>query len=474
MGVEDVVAQHSSAEHRVFMIGFLPGCPYMGGLPDGLSLPRRTDPRIAVPAGSVAIAVGQTVIYPVESPGGWHLIGRCPVPLFDAGRPRPALLGPGDRVRFEPVARAEHDRIAAADRRRQLGPGAGGPRMNGLRIIDPGLATSVQDLGRFGHQRAGVPVSGALDPEALVRANALVGNPPGAAALEMRFQGPSFEVTAPAVRIAVVGAEIDARVERDGERMAFGQDRTVTLGHGDRVRIGTLRASTTATLAVRGGIDVPEVLGSRATFLRSRIGGFRGRLLAAGDVVPVGEAGPPDGPDRALARPFELSPPPEIRVVLGPQDDHFTDDAVATLLGADWTASARADRMGVRLEGPELAHRDGYNIVSDGIVSGAIQVPGTRQPIVLLADRQTSGGYPKIATVIGADLPALGRLGPGARIRFAAVSAAEGARIARAAHAARGADIAAIRDYAPAGVVDDTALWRENLIQPPIGLTEDP
>jgi biotin-dependent carboxylase-like uncharacterized protein len=342
--------------------------------------------------------------------------------------------------------------------------------VSGLRVVEAGLFATVQDLGRPGYQRHGVPVSGALDPMAHRLANALVGNAPGAAALELRFLGPVLEVEAERVRLALAGAAIAARIERGAERIELREERSITLRRGDRLRVGPLRESSTATLAVAGGVDVAPVLGSRSTFTRGGFGGLSGRALAAGDFVPLGRAGAPVGPEQELGEPLDIRPPERVRVVLGPQADHFTEAAVETFLAAEWRISKDADRMGLRLEGPELAHRESYNIVSDGIVTGAIQVPGTRLPILLLADRQTSGGYPKIATVITADLPALGRLAPGAALRFAAVSAAEGAEAARARAAEFARLVARIRTWRPPGAVDEAALHRENLIQPPVAL----
>lgn len=338
--------------------------------------------------------------------------------------------------------------------------------MTGLTILSPGLATSVQDLGRPGGQRIGVPVSGALDPEAHRLANALVGNPAETAALELRFLGPRLRNDgADPIKIAIVGAECRASVAVDGETSLVEQGRSFDLPPGATLDVGPLASSSTATLAIAGGINVPEVLGSRSTFVRSGFGGHEGRFLQQGDVLTLGRAEPQE--DRMLVAPFDLSGAKTVRVVLGPQQDHFTPAALETFLSTDWVISKDADRMGLRLEGPVLAHVDGFNIVSDGIVTGAIQVPGNGLPILLLADRGTAGGYPKIATVITADLPALGRMAPGGTIRFAAVSAEEGASIARARHSEIAGMIARIVPYQSEGALDLKALYEKDLISPP-------
>lgn len=353
-----------------------------------------------------------------------------------------------------------------------------------LFVIDPGVATTLQDLGRIGYQRYGVPIAGALDRDALRLANALAGAPLDAAALEIRYLGPTLRAEAAPVRLALVGATVEMRLSRaDGSEERIAAGRSLTLAPGETLRVGPTRgASSTAYLAVSGGVEAPETLGSRSTFARSRLGGIDGRALAAGDRLTAGAAAPADA-ERALADPAEPGWRGIARVVLGPQADHFTDAALARFLETDWRVTQDADRMGLRLAAPQtsaqdggsqafedgrLAHRAGHDITSDGIVSGAIQVPGSGLPIVLLADRQTSGGYPKIAAVISADLPALGRLRPGDRIRFAAVSPADGAAALRDAEARLAAAIAAIGPWRPGPGLDLEALYRENLISAPI------
>ncbi|MEL7347881.1 MAG: biotin-dependent carboxyltransferase family protein [Pseudomonadota bacterium] len=349
-----------------------------------------------------------------------------------------------------------------------------------LVIVEPGLATTVQDRGRFGLQRFGIPPSGALDPEGLAIANALAGNAPDAAALEMRVLGPTLRAEGGPVRIAVAGATVQMML-RDAEPMALAAGgpppvipgwRSVTLSRGATLKVGALSEGATGYIAVAGGIAVPPTLGSAATLTRAALGGYQGRTLAAGDEIAV-EGTPPTGLERHLPNPPK--PPPgwpclSVRVVLGPQADHFTDAALETFLSVRWRVSAKADRMGMRLEGPVLAHHPkpkGADITSDGIVTGAVQVPASGQPILLLVDRQTSGGYAKIAAAITADLPALGRLAPGGEIRFQAVSAAEGAALAQAAAGRLQRLIASIAPLPKAGLSLE-ALHAENLIQPPI------
>ena len=291
-----------------------------------------------------------------------------------------------------------------------------------LKVIQPGLSTTVQDLGRTGGQRFGIPVSGAADTIALRAANVVVGNAQGMAGLEIVLMGPVLEVVAEGLRVAVAGGSASLEItSANGEPLRVPGLQSVRLVRGERLRVGAIAGSAVAYLAIEGGLDLPPFQRSLSTYVRGAFGGFDGRALVEGDLLPLRQ---PEADERTELRlpGLELSPQSRIRVVLGPQDDYFTPEAIATFLGSEYTVSREADRMGIRLDGPKLTHAKGYNIVSDGIAPGAIQVPGNGLPIILLADRQSTGGYPKIATVISVDLPALGRASPGAKLMFDAVT----------------------------------------------------
>lgn len=301
-----------------------------------------------------------------------------------------------------------------------------------LLIVAPGLATTVQDEGRRGWQRFGVPVSGALDPVALAAANIVAGNAPTTAGLECLYQGPVFEVAADSVRLAVAGAGAALEIVDEPARRIPALE-SVSLSRGQRVRVAIAGPAISAYLAICGGIDVPLVAGSRSTYVRAGLGGLHGRALVAGDRVPLLLTQAPSGPDQSLAdADIDLAPARIVRIVPGPQWERFTAAAHATLTSATYAVLPASDRMGLRLDGPRLEHTAGADIVSDAIPPGAIQVPGDGRPIVMLADRQTTGGYTKIATVISADLPALGRIGPGAELVFRTLEVAEAEAIRRA------------------------------------------
>jgi biotin-dependent carboxylase-like uncharacterized protein len=304
--------------------------------------------------------------------------------------------------------------------------------MSDLVVVDPGLLTTVQDLGRLGYQRLGVPPSGPLDRPALVVANRLVGNPDAAAGLELTLKGPRLEARRECV-VAITGAEMHATVN-DQPVPAW---TAIRLRPGDVLAFRMVTAGCRAYLAVAGGIDVPVALGSRATYLRGRLGGMDGRALQKGDALPVGPPPPAVAEGRHVPADRRPTYPGEVecRVVLGPQDDRFTPEGIAAFLEGPYEVTPQADRMGYRLKGPAIAHARGHDIMSDGIPLGGIQVPGEGQPIVLLVDRQTTGGYTKIATVIGPDIARIGQTRPGQRVRFRRVDLAEAHAAVRAEQA---------------------------------------
>jgi biotin-dependent carboxylase-like uncharacterized protein len=331
-----------------------------------------------------------------------------------------------------------------------------------LHVLAPGFHATVQDEGRRGFQHVGVPVSGPLDRHGYRLANALVDNNPNAACLEIMGSGPAFEVITESVRVALMGSgslEIEGHTESPVQT-----GRTVRVSKGETMRVRLGNETFCSYLAVEGGFDVPLCLGSRSTYTRAGFGGLSGRALRSGDVLHgyVEKAATREEVTFGKARDLGLDRP--IRVVLGPQQDYFTEAAIQELLHGTYTITPASDRMGFRLAGPPLEHKDSYNIVSDGIVAGSIQVPGSKLPIILMADAQTTGGYPKIATVIAADLPVLGIRSAGKSIRFQSVSREEAENIRRADHRELLEIIASIQSVGASHGINIDALHDQNLI----------
>lgn len=293
-----------------------------------------------------------------------------------------------------------------------------------VKIISPGMLTTVQDKGRFAHQRFGVAVTGVMDRFSSEVANFLVGNDANEAVLEVTLMGPAIEILGNCA-IAVTGGDLTPTI--DGKPLPMWQ--CVHLTKGSVLRFGTLTTGARSYIAFAGGIDVPQVMGSRSTYIKGGVGGFHGRPLKAGDILGINRTLANSSSLPEIAVPECLRPrygaDVELRVVLGPQDDCFTQNGITALTAAPYTVSQQCDRMGYRLEGEPIEHKDGADIISDGIVMGSVQVPGNGQPIILMADRQTTGGYTKIATVITPDLPLIAQAKPGTRFNFRIVTMKE-------------------------------------------------
>lgn len=285
--------------------------------------------------------------------------------------------------------------------------------LGALEIARPGLLTSVQDLGRHGHQAVGVPVAGPMDSFSHRLANQLVGNEPEAATLEVTLIGPELVVEAETM-MAIVGALFE--VTCDGRPVPMGESFAVQPGQ--RLKFGRIVLGARAYVAVAGGILTTPVLGSRATHLVCRMGGFEGRAVLPGDRLPVLARPTPRPLRKAVGLNLPTGGRARLRVVAGPQDDWFHADAFTAMAGVSFRVSPRSNRMGYRLEGPPLERTREGELISEPVGMGAIQVPAAGEPILLMADRQTAGGYPKIGHVISADLPLAGQLAPGDFIQF--------------------------------------------------------
>ncbi|WP_402469548.1 5-oxoprolinase subunit B/C family protein [Isoptericola aurantiacus] len=424
----EVVRRHTGSAWTVGFVGFAPGFGYLVGDDPDLVVPRRDTPRTRVPAGAVALAGEYSGVYPRPSPGGWQLVGRTDVVTWDPARESPALWVPGDRVRFTAVR--EQVRAVGAlgssdpDRQPELPSESGAAERTGLVVIEPGPLTLVQDLGRPGHADLGVATSGAADPRSLRAANRAVGNPTGSAAVET-LGGLRLRARGRAV-VAVTGALVPVHVVPDdggpARQQALG--RPFALAEGDELSVGAPEHGLRGYVALRGGVDVPHELGSRSADVLAGLGPGPLRTGAAlppgpppSDAVATDDVGAPD--PGSLPAPGDVV---ELRLVLGPRQDWFTPDALHLLATQEWEVTARSNRVGLRLSGrTPLARTDAAaraELPSEGVVTGALQVPPDGQPVLFLADHPLTGGYPVVAAVPTSDLWLAGQAPPGARLRF--------------------------------------------------------
>ncbi|CAM3377890.1 5-oxoprolinase/urea amidolyase family protein [Tsukamurella hominis] len=409
-----VVRMHTTRAWHVGFLGFAPGFAYLRSTEPVQEIARRASPRVRVPAGAVGLAGEYSAVYPRTSPGGWQLIGRTDAELWSLDRDPPALLVPGARVRFTAV----RARIAVP-----AGPPPSLPvprAGRGLVVRETGLQSLVEDLGRPGRAAIGVTRSGAADRGALRKANRLVGNPSGAAGIENA--GGGLELVAAGEQVlAVTGAEAALVVESpDGRWRTVERGRPFALDDGDLLEIGPVTAGLRVVIAVRGGVDVPPVLGSRSTDTLAHLGPA---AIAAGDVLPVGRA-----PRTVVGEPESLpavpdgSSPTVLDVLHGPDAEIFPAGAWEHLLEEHWEVTPHSDRVGVRLAGQPLARADG-EVQSQALVPGAIQVPPSGEPVVFVVDHPTTGGYPVLAVVAEHHLDRLAQLPLGSPVRFAATNA---------------------------------------------------
>jgi len=423
---EEVVRRHTGSDYTVAFTGFAPGFAYLAGGHPGLNVPRRKVPRTRIPAGAVGLAGSFSGVYPQASPGGWQILGVTSAPMWDLARETPALLQPGDTVRFVDVTALPE--TSPADDGAGTAPPHGAhdvPRQGAcaLQVRTAGPQALLQDGGRRGQAKQGVSASGAMDQRALQAANRLVGNASDVACVEIAYGGFQFMCRGEAV-IAVTGAEGPVTLTRaDGAQWPLPRYQAVALTEGDTVALGTPRAGVRSYLAVRGGFAVAPVLGSCSTDTLARIGP---PAVAAGDVLPVravdtgAVVGAPEEPPADLPT---LQEEVVLDIVIGPRADWFTPEAVQCLCGQSWRVTPQSNRVGIRLAGEQPLERANLSeLPSEGTARGAIQVPPNGQPVLFLADHPLTGGYPVIASVATYHLDRAGQVPENARVRFQPVA----------------------------------------------------
>ena len=289
----------------------------------------------------------------------------------------------------------------------------------GFKVLKSGLLTTVQDAGRRGYQRYGMAVSGSVDVHSYIYANILVGNEPTEAVLEVTLMGPTIEFTSPSV-IAITGGDLTPRINGEPAQMY----KALRIAKGDVLSFGHIKSGCRADIAFAGGLDIDEIMGSRSTYIKAGLGGHHGRNLQDGDMVEFRRENviPANIDIREMDPPIDWTGDYTVRVVLGPEEDRFTDAGIGTFLSSEYKVTNSFDRMGVRLEGDVIEHVNDANVISNGIPFGAIQVPDSGQPIIMLSDRQTVGGYTKIATIINVDMPMIAQCKAGDRVHFKAIN----------------------------------------------------
>ena len=437
MTKEEVIRLHSASEYLIYMMGFLPGFPYLGGMDERLNTPRLESPRTKIPAGSLAIGGAQTGLYPVESPGGWNIIGRTPLKLFDLSRNPQFLYRAGDKIRFMPISRHEFDHF---DEDRWMKKEFGAPATataastapckketfacgGGIKILAAGLLSTVQDSGTRGYQKYGISQSGAMDQISFRLANKLCENDENAACLETTLSGPDISFVNEC-DFALTGAVFEAAT-LDGQSIEM--NKKYHAAAGSKLSCGIASKGLRSYIAFSGGILVPELFGSRSTNLKSKSGGYYGRKLESGDQLALGYKKEGRVSGQNAVEPGEAELEAEVTVFPGEiltlkcqkssQTDFFDEECLKRFTSLVYTIAPQSDRMGIRFAGESL-NCGKTDIISDAIPLGAVQITSAGLPVVMASDRQTTGGYAKIACVKKESMCCLAQALPGTKVRF--------------------------------------------------------
>lgn len=423
----EVIAMHTGQTWQAAFSGFAPGFVYMVGEHDKLHVARRDNPRTAVPAGAVGLAGAFSAIYPRCSPGGWQLIGRTDTRLWDLERDPPALIQAGDRIRYVAVDQLENDPAATPQSTDASNQDAAPQPQSGLLVRATGLQTLVQDLGRPGLSHLGVSQSGAADAAAARQANQQVGNPANTAVLENTLGGLVLQAQGDQI-LSCTGAPAPAHIDGHSGPRHPPRHTAFILHDGETLQLGAPDIGLRCYIGVRGGLDLPAVLGSRAYDIMAALGPpplQAGQILAAGQSIKIDHI----GQSQPLAMPDDSQAPITLRVIIGPRHDWFDAASQQRFFQQTWRVSQQANRAGLRLarDGqsetaePPLQRSRHDELASEGMQPGAIQVPPSGLPVIFLKDHPVTGGYPVMACLIATDLARAAQMRPGQRLQFQAV-----------------------------------------------------
>jgi KipI family sensor histidine kinase inhibitor len=415
---EQIIHLHTSTTYHVYMLGFLPGFAYMGSVSAAIQMPRLSQPRTYVPAGSVGIAGEQTGIYPLDSPGGWNIIGQTPIRLFDAAKASPTVLLPGDQVQFEPISLAEFQAI----KKEQQQPNLTIDKPIGINIVKAGIADSIKDIGRFGYQDLGINPTAAMDIVAAQVANFLVGNNGNEAVMELHFPASTLLMECD-VLIALSGADFNATLDNQpiAINKPFWAKRSSLLAFTKPI------SGHCCYLAVHGGFELQPWLNSTTTNRSAAAGGYHGRYLKTGDTIGVKSTTSSVNINshwQVNLHQLYLAGN-RIRVTKGPAFNLLTQAAQQQFRDTNFRIDHKSNAMGLQLKGANLALATPKEMISSAVVMGTIQLLPDGHLIVLMADHQTTGGYPVIGYVAAVDLPKLAQMTTNAVLDFTMIDMSE-------------------------------------------------
>lgn len=426
ISIDELIQRHIARQYRIYCIGFLPGFAYMGNVDEVLATPRRQAPRAAVKAGSVGIAGVQTGVYPLQSPAGWNIIGETPLQLFNANRAEPVLLKMGNMVQFKPISLA--DFLLEKNKPSEVKISST-TSSHGITILKQGIADTVQDLGRFGYQQFGINPTGAMDIVAAKVANFLVGNAATEALFELHFPASIFQFNID-ILIALSGADFSATINEE----PVPNNTPIIVSANSILKFNKLVSGARCYLAIRGGLSIEKWLGSCSTHLKANAGGFCGRLLQKGDVIAINQ--------NLLLKAYlqeksfvilqwqadvaELyKDANHIQIIAGNEYLLLTEASTDLLTASSFVITVKSDRMAYQLHGIPLQLQQPLSLISTAVTRGTVQLLPNGELIVLMADHQTIGGYPRVAQVAQVALSKLAQLQAHQRINFAIISQQE-------------------------------------------------